>query len=119
MSISRPGTAASTSTLSSLSRARSRACGSSAQSRTLDTPMLEPSRAGLTNTGSPNRSRSRGETSHCPLRSTTSSATARPAAAAIFLVYSLSMLSALAATPLPTYGMSKNSSNAWTAPSSP
>ena len=39
--------------------------------------------------------------------------------AAIFFVYSLSMLSALAATPLPTYGISNPSSIAWTAPSSP
>jgi hypothetical protein len=102
MSISRPGTAASTSTFSSLPRARSRASGSAAQSSTLDTPMLEPSRAGLTNTGSPSRARSRGPTSCWPPRSTTPSATARPAAAAIRFVHSLSMPTALAATPLPT-----------------
>ena len=52
-SISMPGTAASTSTFGSCSRATSIASSSPAGSGTRIVPMLDPPRAGLTNTGQP------------------------------------------------------------------
>ena len=57
-SISRPTIAASTSTFGSSARAFATAASRSAQSATRLMPTDEPARAGLTNTGSPSRSRS-------------------------------------------------------------
>ena len=56
-STSRPTSIASTSTLGSIARAVAIAASRSAQSVTLVMPVDEPARAGLTNTGSPSRSR--------------------------------------------------------------
>ena len=90
-SISRPGTAASTSTLSSTARAVAIAAGSSAQSSTRLIPIDEPPRAGLTNTGSPSRSRSAARRASPPARTTAYGPTGSPSAASSFLVNSLSI----------------------------
>ena len=87
--------------------------------------MLEPPRAGLTNTGQPSSAIS----SSTRLRSAAPAArrgaaspgrgpprTARPAgprAAKISFMYSLSMPAALASTPAPTYGTPAISSRPW------
>src|SRR6266487_4392995 len=69
-STSRPATADSTSTFGSTSRAAATAASNSDQSATLLMPMLDPALAGLTNTGSPSRSRSSAGSEPVPGRST-------------------------------------------------
>ncbi len=97
--------------------------------------MLDPPRAGLTNSGQPSsviasstRLRS-GSTASVALstasggqsrsRTTTCGPTGRPRAWKMIFMYSLSMLTALASTPAPTYGTPAISSRPWMVPSSP
>ena len=117
-SISRPGTAASTSTLASAARAVASAAGRSAQSSTRLIPIEEPPRAGLTKTGSPSRSRSVAASDR-PARTTVYGPTGSPSASSSFLVNSLSIATALPSTPEPTYGTPAISSRPWIVPSSP
>ncbi len=98
--------------------------------------MLEPPLAGLTNNGQPSSAMS----SRTRLASTVPAAAAssagvnpgqsravtttygpsgRPLAAKTRFMYSLSMLTALASTPAPTYGTPASSSRPWMVPSSP
>ena len=107
-SISRPVMAASTRTLRSYRRAVSIAASSPARSSARDVPMLEPPRAGLTNTGQPSspiasstrlRSASAAAGPQSRSRTTTNGPTGSPLAAKISFMYSLSMPTALASTP--------------------
>ena len=113
-----PGTAASTSTFGSCSRAVSIASSSPASPSWLVTrvvPILDPPRAGLTNTGQPSSAissstRLRSWLAAPPAaagarqsrsRTTTYRPTGRPRAVKISFMYSLSMPAALANTPAP------------------
>src|SRR5271167_711713 len=111
--------AASTITLGSCWRALATAAGSWSQLDTRLTPIDEPPRAGLTNTGTPSNSRSSGCSSGRDGRSTACGPTGSPSATSSFLVNSLSMPAALASTPAPTYGTPASSSSPWIVPSSP
>jgi len=66
------------------------------------TPIDEPPRAGLTNTGSPRLSRCAGSSVDCDARSTACAPIGSPSATSNFLVNSLSIPAALANTPAPT-----------------
>ena len=92
---------ASMMTFGSWEAASSMAAGNSCQLSTLEMPIEEPPRAGLTNTGRPSSSRSSSVSSARPCR-TTSGPVGMLASRAIFLVNSLSMPAAEASTPLPT-----------------
>ena len=125
-STSIPATAASTSTLGSCSRAASTAGSRSSKPPARVIPMLEPPRAGLTNTGQPScsaissRIRLRSETARQSLsRTTTYRPTGRPRADMSSFMYSLSMPAALANTPAPTYRVPVISSRPCRVPSSP
>ena len=126
-----PSTAASTSTLGSNSRAASIASSSSAWLPARVMPMLEPPRAGLTNSGQPSSpissstrlrsftacgagraepadsagaadcAGSAGRPRQSRSRTTTYRPTGSPRAAKISFMYSLSMPAALASTPAP------------------
>ena len=102
----------------SASRAASSAAGKSCQSATLETPIEEPPRAGFTNTGRPKRCLS-SSASSSPAPTTASGVTGSCSETSSFFVYSLSMLAAEDNTPVPTYGISANSSMPWMVPSSP
>ena len=108
----------STITFESCARASSSAAGNSSQESTLEMPIDDPPRAGLTNTGNPRRPRSESASSS-PSASTACSPTGMPPATARFLVRSLSMPAADASTPGPTNGMRDSSSRPWMVPSSP
>src|SRR6218665_3700270 len=139
-SSSRPTIPCSTSRLSSSAKALSTAASNSSQSVTFVTPTDDPARVGLTKTGSPSSCTraihvSRvdsasdapaptGEGASCQLRHTvrrraTQGATAIPAATSIVFVTCLSIPTAEASTPFPTYGRPSNSSIPWIVPSSP
>ena len=89
-------------------RARSSSC-------TFEMPTDEPRRAGFTNTGYVEA----GASSASPSRSVTLRATGIPRSRSTALKRSLSMHSADAATPAPTYGTPASSSSPCTVPSSP
>ena len=124
-STSIPSTAASTSTLGSCARAASMAGSTSSSTDTRVIPMLEPPRAGLTNTGQPSsaissRIRLRSATARqSRSRTTTYRPTGRPRADMSSFMYSLSMPAALANTPAPTYRVPVISSRPCRVPSSP
>ena len=126
-STSIPSTAASTSTLGSWARAASMASSSPSGPVTREIPMLEPPRAGLTNTGQPSsaissRTRLRSPSSaerQSRSRTTTYRPTGRPRADMSSFMYSLSMPAALAKTPAPTYLVPVISSRPCRVPSSP
>ncbi len=117
-SISEPSIAASTITFGSHCRAFSMAASSCVMSEALDVPMLDPPRAGLTNSGQPSSviasstrlrsgsgataalSATCGGQSRSP--TTTCGPTGSPRAWKMSFMYSLSMLTALASTPAPT-----------------
>ena len=107
----------------SSANAISSAASSSAQSCTFVTPTDEPARAGLTNTGRPSprarRSQSSRSRAHDARVTDTHGATATPAPCSTVFVKCLSMPSADASTPLPTYGRPSSSSSPCTVPSSP
>jgi hypothetical protein len=90
---------------------------------TLDTPTLEPARAGFTNTGRPSSSdplrTDSGSSRHRYAVTVCHGATGMPACCRTVFVKCLSMPSALASTPLPTYGRPTRSSIPCTVPSSP
>ena len=122
-SISRPNTAASTTTLGSCSRAASMAASSAAGSDTLVMPMLDPARAGLTNTGQDRpctasiaAALSR---SHSLSVITVYGPTGSPAEPSSTFITCLSIITADAVTPDPTYLTSARSSRPWMVPSSP
>ncbi len=100
------------------------AAGNSAGSATRTIPTEEPSRAGLTNTGSPSAPSS--PSTRAPLggkriraRTARYATCGSPACAISSLNITLSMHSADASTPAPTYGTSRHSSSPCTVPSSP
>src|SRR5262249_37049174 len=113
-SISIPGTNSSTSTFSQWRRASSTAGSSSSSERTFEIPTEEPSCAGLTNTGYPN-----GFCTGLLARSATCRVTGIAWSRTTYLKTSLSMQSAEASTPGPTYATSASSSIPCTVPSSP
>ena len=90
-------------------------------------PMLDPPRAGLTNTGQPSsaissstRLRSSEDADrHSRSRTTTYGPSGRPRADMSSFMYSLSMPAALANTPAPAYRVPVISSRPWMVPSSP
>ena len=122
-SISRPKTAASTMTLGSCSRAASIAVSSPSGSATRVMPMLDPARAGLTNTGHdrPCTASIAAALSrrHSLSVMTTYGPTGSPAAARTTFMTCLSIITADAVTPDPTYLTSARSSRPWIVPSSP
>ena len=105
-SISRPKTAASTTTLGSCSRATSIAASSASGSVTLEIPMLDPARAGLTKTGqeSPCTASIAAALSRRQSLSvmTTYGPTGRPADDSSTFMMCLSIMTADAVTPDPT-----------------
>ena len=96
-STSIPSTFSSISTLSSWRRAVATAGSSSSAARTLEMPTDEPRRAGLTKTGY-----SKGWSIGSPSRIVTLRVTGIPRARSTAFARSLSMQTALAATPAPT-----------------
>ncbi len=93
---------------------------------TREIPMLEPPRAGLTNTGQPSsaissrtRLRSPSPLRQSRSRTTTYRPTGRPRADMSSFMYSLSMPAALAKTPAPAYLVPVISSRPCRVPSSP
>jgi hypothetical protein len=85
--------------------------------------MLEPARAGLTNSGQPwiamLSAMPRRSASHSRRRTVDHGATRRPACSRTAFATCLSMARALASTPSPTYGSPAISSMPWMVPSSP
>ena len=90
--------------------------------------MLDPPRAGLTNTGQPSsaissstrlRSAAGASGPQSRSRTTTYRPMGRPRAVNSSFMYSLSMPAALASTPAPAYLMPVISSSPWMVPSSP
>src|SRR4051812_39293128 len=82
-------------------------------------PTDEPSRAGLTQHGSPSASIRAAAPSTAASSTATKPTCGSPARAISSLNSTLSMHSALDSTPEPTYGTSSSSSSPWTVPSSP
>src|SRR5665811_668174 len=86
-------------------------------------PRLEPARAGFTKTGRPRPAtvsvQTVGLASHAPGRSTANRPMGRPCAANSSFMTCLSMPTAEASTPAPTYGRSIRSRAPWRVPSSP
>ena len=113
-STSTPSRNSSTRTFSSWAKARSTAAAKSASRRTTLIPTLEPSRAGLTTHGKP-----KGQRASSPARTVRLRATGTPLSRMTDLNRSLSIASAEAVTPAPTYATPASSSRPWTVPSSP
>ena len=110
--------AASTITFGSNRRASAIAASRSSGRETLEIPIDEPPRAGLTNSGIPRSSCSAFVSFSVPGRKTTCCPIGSPAAPSTTLVNSLSIPAALANTPGPTYGSPESSSSPWMVPSS-
>ena len=120
-SISRPVMASSMRTHSSYSNALANALSASCRVLTLLTPIDEPMLAGLTNIGKPNSlmARSIAEFASSVSLTVKNFCWAMPFADMICLATDLSIATALAKTPEPTYATCASSSKPCTVPSSP
>ena len=111
-----------TSTRRSYRPASTRPLATSSASFAMVSPMVDPSRTGLTTNGSPNRATTRSTTSAatpCLISSSSNSGTWRPIPPITLPARDLSMHSAEASTPEPVYGSPRSSSIPCTVPSSP
>ncbi len=103
-----PATNRSANTVSSTARAAAYAAGSASAVFTLLMPTLEPCDAGLTIIGRPISSSARARSASAA--SVVYGGTRQPAPAATSFVFSLSIVSEAASTPLPVYGNPSHSS---------